>query len=143
MPPQRESVGEPIYRRPVDAVERGRDVQSMRMQEHDRGSRYVGPDYRVNVPQSSNLSLPHAVSRSYDMGPRPVITEQDLSHEFSQSRLKGPPSHTRDGFAVSERPRQSFEGNLSRRYEDHPDRSFSTIPPARARSPIRYVERPM
>jgi len=140
--PPGQSVGEPVYRRPVNVVERGRETQSMRMQEHDRGSRYVEPDRRVNVPQSSNLLLPQAVSRSYDIGPRPVVTEQALSHEFSQSRLEGPPSHTRGGFDFSERPRQSLDGNLSRHHGDHSDRSFSIIPPARARSPIRYVERP-
>jgi hypothetical protein len=148
MPP-REIVGEPAYRRPVNASENRREVDNMRVHELDRGPRHAEPDYHVNGihrGQPSSFPVSSTVSRSYDMGPRPVVSEQTLSHELSQSRLDGQVSRI-DDFAVSDRPRvvrQNFDqGNLSRGYEDYSNASFSTLPPARARSPVRYAERSM
>lgn len=141
-------VGESVYRRPILESEVGREVHDMRMYEPARGPRPVERDYRVtDVPrgQSSNVPFSNAAAPSYDMGPRPVLSEQALSHEFSQSRLDSQ-APRRDGFSVSDRPhmlpQNSSRDNFTRT-EGYSDRSIPAIPPARARSPARYAERPM
>jgi len=144
--PLRETAGEPVYRRQVNASENGREIQDMRTHEFDRGPRLDEPSHHVNgfqMGQSSNFPVSSTVSRSYDIGHRPVVSEQVLSHELSQSRLDGQVSG-RNGFAVCDRPRmerQKFaQDNISR---GHDNGSSSSVPPARARSPVRYEERSM
>lgn len=104
--------------------------------EYSRGShvpRPLSPEFSV-----SSRTLSH----SY--GPSSVVPDQDFVQSFSQSRLDGN-SRARDGFIVlAERAPESFvnyRGVQDR--EDHSARSFATIPSVRARSPVRYVERPV
>ena len=121
----------------------------MRANELDRSHQHVEPDYHVHGVrrgQSTNFPFSSTVSRSYDMSPRPAVSGQALSHELSQSRLDGQSSRI-DGFAVSKRPRvvgqNPDQGSLAHGYEDHFNQLFSTFPPSRTRSPVRYAERLM
>lgn len=139
----REIVGELHYHRLANPSDNGRE--HMRPYEHDRGPRYIKPDYRVNGTQrSQSPSCPvlNPISRSHEMGPRPVYTEQALSHDFSQSRIDGSVPCARNSFIVSDRPHYNYgQENLSRGCENHSN-TFSTIS-ARARSLERYAERPV
>lgn len=144
MPP-REAAGEPVYRRQINASENGREIHHMRTHEFDRGPRHIEPGHHVNgihMDQSSNFPVSSTVSRPYDMGHRPVVSEQVLSHELSQSRLDGQVSRG-NGFAC-DRPRierrKLAPDNLS---HGHENGSLSSIPPTRARSPVRSEERSM
>jgi hypothetical protein len=143
-PPRRlpDNVKEKIYlRRPVAEgvrmVERG---QVVRLKEPD-----FGPRNQAQRPSSPCFPVSSRVSRSYEMGPDPIYTDQDFIHNFSQSRLDPPLSKTRGGMnMVRDRPHQNFDiqGNIPKRLEDEPVRSFATVRPAPARSPVQYGERP-
>ncbi|KAH8687832.1 hypothetical protein BGZ60DRAFT_394599 [Tricladium varicosporioides] len=112
----------------------------------DCGFRQMEPVHHgshVQKPPSPSYHVPVGVSRSYDMGPGRAV-DQAFIHEFSQSRLDSHVSQSRDGFSVLPERSQNFDsqGNISRGYEDHSARSYA-IPPARARSPAAYMERPI
>jgi hypothetical protein len=144
-PKPREKVSESVYhRKPVHDGER----ENLRIVEHTRG--FQPPEYahrdQFQRPSSPNFPVSNSVSRSYDTGPGSVVADQDFIHSFSQSRLDGPSLRTRDGFTVApERSRQHFvsQSDAPQRYEDHSTRTFAAIPVSRARSPVRYMERPM
>ncbi|KAF4634974.1 hypothetical protein G7Y89_g3124 [Cudoniella acicularis] len=136
---------EPVFYRPLHEGVNG--SQSMRNSENDRGFRQMEPDYRgahAQRPPSPSFPVPSRVSRSYDLGPGRAVIDQAFIHNFSQSRLDGPIPQSRDGYSVVQERSQNFGGpsNLSHGYQDHSARSYAT-PPARARSPAAYVERPI
>ncbi len=143
-PKPRENVSEGVYhRRPVHDDER----ENMRIVEHTRGFR--PPEYahrdQFQRPSSPNFPVSSSIFRSYDTGPGSVVADQDFIHSFSQSRLDGPSLHTRDRFTVApERSLQHFVSHSDApQREDHSTRTFAAIPVSRARSPVRYMERPM
>ncbi|RDL39028.1 uncharacterized protein BP5553_03368 [Venustampulla echinocandica] len=140
------SGGDAAYRRLT--AENVRDNQSVRIREDDRGFHQVGPDYHGNHTQrlrSPSLTASGRLSRTYDEGPSRPVIDQAFIHDFSQSRLDGPVRATNGSNVLPARSHQEFEGqgNRSRGYEDHPARSFATLPPARARSPAGYLQRPI
>lgn len=137
--------GEHVYQRPVYHRQPNEymtaDEHSSRIGEQNRGYRPVEPEYqgsRPQRPQSPSFPVSDRLSRSCDVAGRSGI-DQGLIHDFSQSRLDGPVR------TVPERSRQvpGSQSNTSRGYEEHVSRSLQTLPPARARSPVSYVERPM
>ncbi|KAH6683281.1 hypothetical protein B0J14DRAFT_575557 [Halenospora varia] len=133
---------EPAYYRPSFETQN----TTQRNGDSDRGFRQMEPVYHgshVQKPPSPSYHVPVGVSRSYDMGPGRAV-DQAFIHEFSQSRLDGHVSRSRDGLSVLPERSQNFvsQGNISRGYEDHSARSYA-MPPARARSPAAYSERPI
>jgi hypothetical protein len=133
------AIENPQYQRPVNEY-RG---QEMRITERDRGVRQAEPQY-VQRPVLPKFPESQKFSR-YDMGPGSEVADQDFIQSFSQSRLDGPLSRTRDGFtALPENSHQNFvsQSNVPLRYMDS-NRSFATIPSSRARSPVRYLDRPV
>jgi hypothetical protein len=138
-----DNVNENLYLRPPVAedlrmVGRG---QAVRLKEPD-----FGPMNQGQRSSSSSFPVPYRVSRSYEMNHDPVYTDQAFIHTFSQSRLGPPLPKARDGTNLPpERSHQNFvsQDNIPQRFEDQSARSFTTVRPAQARSPVQYVERPM
>jgi len=145
--PPRDNISDGFYpQRPTNVQNRSETVG---MVEHDGRIRQVEPDHsrRSHVPRPPSPEFPvsRTISRSYGAGPSSVIPDRDFIHSFSQSRLDGHVSRSRDGFTIiSEGAPQSFVSQRNvQDHEDHSARSFATVPSVRPRSPVRYVERPM
>lgn len=125
----------------------------MRVIEHDR-ERQIQPDLRSKDPvqRPSPPAFPVSrISRHREMDPEPVAYQSFLDN-FSQARLDPPLPRARDGFTIiAERSHRNSlaHDNNSRRHEYRPAESFTpvesftTLRRAEARSPVRYVERPV
>jgi hypothetical protein len=146
-----------------EVVERDRLIPQLKSEYSQRS--------HVPRPFSPESSASRTLSHSY--GPSFAIPDQDFVQSFSQSRLDGHASRAKNGFTIiSERAPQSAnywnvpnhevhsagsgftvlnerapQSAVNQRnvqdHEDHPARSFRTLPLPRARSPVRYIERPM
>jgi hypothetical protein len=133
-------------RRPTNVQYRS---ETLEMVERGARSRQVEPDHiresHVPRPLSPEFPVSRTISRSYGAGPSSVLPDRDFIDSFSQSRLDGHVSRSRDAFTIlSERAPQSFVSQRDvQDRQDHSARSFATVPSVRARSPVRYVERPM
>ncbi|CZR53287.1 uncharacterized protein PAC_03165 [Phialocephala subalpina] len=118
-------------------------------QKVERDIRQAQPGYNHGVcpmgPSSPQYPVSQHISRSRHGVPVSNGPDQDFIHSFSQSRLDGPSSQARGGFnVVSEGSYQNGVdyGNFQP-YGNYPARSVAPPTIARARSPTRYVERPM
>ncbi|KAH7356828.1 hypothetical protein BKA65DRAFT_534611 [Rhexocercosporidium sp. MPI-PUGE-AT-0058] len=101
------------------------------------------PDHHMRQ-FSPGFSTSHQPSRSFDISARSGGPDQDFIQTFSQSRLDGPLLQSRDGFAaVSARSQQNVATPSNIPYQDNQAGSYAPIISSRARSPIRYVERPL
>jgi len=145
--PPRDNISDGVYpRRPTHMQNRS---EKLEMVEGGGRIRQVERDYsrgsRVPRPLSPAFPVSHTISRSHGVGHSSVVPDQDFIHSSSQSRLDGHLSHARDGFTVlAERaPRSLTSQRNSQDREQYSARSFATVPSIRARSPVRYVERPM
>lgn len=96
-------------------------------------------------PKSPGFPASYQPSRAYESGPTSGGPDQDFIHTFSQSRLDGPLSHSRDGFnVVPARSQQSVVSKGSLPYHQNSSaRSFASAPSGRGRSPIGHMERPL
>jgi hypothetical protein len=113
--------------------------------EYSRGS-------HISRPLSPEFSVSsRTLSHSY--GPSSVVPDQDFVPSLSQSRMihaeRAPQSFV-NYRSVQDREVHSARGGFTilaervpQSHEDHSARSFATIPSVRARSPVRYVERPV
>jgi len=105
--------------------------------------RPVSGDMRIVENNRANQAQPEIGSRV----PAQRDGYQAFLDNFSQSRLDPTPlPRARDGFAVHSF--KSFENSAPQvstqpRYEDQPSGSVTKLRPEEARSPVRYVERPM
>jgi len=104
----------------------------------------VNPEFRLREPLRRPLPTfvpPSRGPRAEEMG-RPPYGHQGFVNDFSQARLE--PQRARDHLvAAPERYLESGPANYQERYEERPSASFMTLRPGEARSPVRYVERPM
>lgn len=109
-----ENAGESSYaRRPVSG--------DMRTVENDRVNQ-AQPEISSRVPQRDGYQV--------------------LLDNLSQSRLDPTPlPRARDGFAAPSY--STTQVNTESRYENQPSEVFTKLRPEEARSPVRYVERPM
>lgn len=146
--PNRDNIVDGTFARNSIRIGNGSGVERYQEEERDnvrqiqtgynhgaRAVRPMSPKYSVSQPFRSQYGA-HSSN-----GP-----DQDFIHSFSQSRLDGTSSQARDGFTVnSERPyHQNIvdDGNHPR-YQAGPARSVMSGVAPRARSPIRYLARPM
>jgi hypothetical protein len=116
-----------------------------RISEDMHRSRPLGAEYRAPARGSGSPILPVSsrVSHSHDVASGRDVMDQAFIHNFSQSRINGP-TYARDGYNVVEESRrgsmhdpQGFENQ----YEEQRGRLLPLS--SRARSPARYIERPM
>jgi hypothetical protein len=127
-------------RRPVNNVRAVERESIVRHLESDFGQR--GQIQQLPLP---SFSAQDRVSRSFNMGPDPVVADQAFIQNFSQSRIDPSLSQTRDGFTIlPESSHQSFviAGNTPQRYEDSFARSSTAARYGQERSHVQYLERP-
>ncbi|CZT00681.1 uncharacterized protein RAG0_08627 [Rhynchosporium agropyri] len=135
-----QALNESYHRQPIH-VQRGSDIPEPNV----RGgiARQQDPVYSTGHqmrPISPRFPVSHQPSHSYDMSDRRGGPDQDFIQSFSQSRLDGPSSLSRDGFiSIPARSQDNYVPPGSSSYQD--DRIVSYAPTSRARSPVRYVER--
>jgi hypothetical protein len=110
---------------------------------HSYGPGSVVPDQDF-VQSFSQSRLDGHASRARDGFT--VIDERTPQSSIRHRNVQDHDVHSaRSGFTVlAERaPQSSVDQRNIQDHEDHSARSFTTIPSVRARSPVRYVERPM
>lgn len=110
--------------------------QVRHVQPHNYGARAVkplSPEYPVSQQPRSRHGFPASID-----------PDRDFIHSFSQSRLDGPSSQSRDGFTVlSETSRHNgLDRGNKYQYGEQPSRPVIPETALRARSP-QYVERSM
>lgn len=110
----------------------------------DRMSRQ--PEFRPGGHMQRPMSPSFPVSNqkhSREMNTAPAVADQTFIDHFSQTRLEP----LRDGISVLPlaRSHQNYfvQRNDERAYGNESARSFTTVHPTRARSPIQYSERPL
>lgn len=132
------------HRRPIH-IQNGSEISDL----NARSSNARHPESVYNSEHqmrhtSPAISSSYQPSRSFGMSSKSGGPDQNFVQSFSQSRLDGP-SYSRDGFsAVPTRPQQNVasHGNLPYHQEIQAGSYLPSVS-SRARSPIRYVEKPM
>lgn len=123
-------------------------VNNMRVVEREHTVRRVESDlgHRSQIRQLPlpNFSAQSKDSRSYEMGPGPVVADHTFSHNFSQSRTA--PSLLRDGngFSTSEHSYQNFVSpgsNDSQQYRDNSAGLPIDVRYRQERPQVQYMQR--
>ncbi|KAK0116968.1 hypothetical protein ONS96_012812 [Cadophora gregata f. sp. sojae] len=131
------------HRRPTN-IQKGSEISdsyaSRSNARHPESVHYYEQQMRHASPA---VSASHQPSRSIDMSSGSGGPDQNFIQSFSQSRLDGP-SYSRDGYSiVPARSQQSVAAHSNLPYhQGHQAGSYLPTASSRARSPIRYVERP-
>jgi hypothetical protein len=115
-----------------------------RISEDMHRSRLVGAKYRVPARRSGSPSflVSSRVSRPHDVGSDRDDMDQAFIQTFSQSHINGP-THARDGYnAVADGRRGPMPDPQGPQQYDEPRGRLLPLS-SRARSPARYIERPM
>ncbi|KAL2073345.1 hypothetical protein VTL71DRAFT_10669 [Oculimacula yallundae] len=131
---------DPNHRRPIN-MQRGSEMPEVIVRGGSaRQQDSVNTSEHLMRQVSPGAEVSHQPSRSYDKGGRSAGPDQDFIQSFSQSRLDGPTSLSRDGFiSLPARSQERFASH-GNPYQDNQAMSYAPI--NRARSPIRYMERP-
>lgn len=125
------------HRRPIN-MQSGNEIPELEARGGSVRQSVYNPEHQR---QTSSGFTTHHPSHSYDMGSKSGGPDQDFIQSFSQSRLDGP-SLSRDGFTiVPARPQERVAAHGNLPYQGSQVGPYK--PTIRARSPIRYVERPL
>ncbi|KAH7407576.1 hypothetical protein BKA64DRAFT_666918 [Cadophora sp. MPI-SDFR-AT-0126] len=132
------------HRRPI-SMQNGSEIPDLNARGNSTrpfASVYNSEHQMRHIPPA--VSASYQPSRSFDMSSSSGGPDQNFIQSFSQSRLDGP-SYSRDGFSiVPANPQQNVatHGNLPYHQESQAGLYLPTVS-SRAKSPVRYVERPL
>lgn len=134
-----------IYHRRPMHIQNGSEISDLNVRSSNaRHSESVYSSEHQMRHTSPAISSSYQPSRSFGMSSKSGGPDQNFIQSFSQSRLDGP-SYSRDEFSiVPARPQQNVasHGNLPYHQEIQAGSYLPSVP-SRARSPTRYVEKPM
>jgi hypothetical protein len=158
--PSLEQMSNPVRDTMSDGAYSGRPTYVQNRSENwefvERDRRPPPSEYSRGLHVPRPLSPEFSVSSrilSHSYGPSSIGSDQDLIPSFSHPRTiqtERTPQSLVNYRSVQHRDVHSARGSFTilaerapQSHEDHSARSFATIPSVRARSPVRYVERPV